>query len=124
MSIAPDLRPALAPVHRSTTTYAQLTERAARCIARATFKVSTDAAAGRQPTASDFAANRDLAAALVHLGQTLTRPLTAGPERPGRRRGGPDARLLGSLETVARARDWSEPSPADGPGADLARQPS
>ena len=52
--------------------------------------------------------------------ETLTRPLAAGADRPGRRRGGPDARLLRSLETVARPRDWSEPSPTDGPGADLA----
>ena len=120
MSISPNLLPALAPVRRSTTTYAQLTEQAARCIARATLNVSMDAAGGRRPTTSDVAAHQDLAAALVHLGETLTRPLAAGPDRPGRRRGGPDARLLRSLETVARARDWSEPSPADCPGADLA----
>ncbi len=116
----PRPRPALAPVRRSTTTYAQLTEQAARCIARATLSVSMDATGGRRPTASDVAAHQDLAAALVHLGETLARPLASRPERPGRRRGGPDARLLRSLETVARARDWSEPSPADGPGADLA----
>ena len=120
MSIAPDLRPALAPVRRSTTTYAQLTEHAARCIARASLSVSMDAAAGRRPRASDVAAHQDLAAALVHLGETLTRPLATGPDPSGRRRGGPDARLLRSLATVARRRDWSEPSPTHGAGAALA----
>ena len=118
MSTAPELAPVLRPTHRSRTTYAQLTEQAARCIARATLSVSMDAAAGRRPNA-EVAAHQDLAAALVHLGGTLTRPLGAGLERPGRRRGGPDARLLRSLETVARPRDWSQPGPADGPGADL-----
>ena len=120
MSIAPDLRPALAPVRRSTTTYSQLTEHAARCIARASLSVPMDAAEGRRPGASDVAAHQDLAAALVHLGETLARPLAAGTDRAGRRRGGPDARLLRSLETVARPRDWSEPSPRHGAGAALA----
>ena len=120
MSIASELAPPVLAVRRSTTTYAQLTEQAARCIARATLSVSMDAVVGRRPNASDVAAHQDLAAALVHLAGTLSRPPATGPERSGRRRGGPDARLLRSLETVARARDWSEPGPADGPGADIA----
>ena len=119
MSIVSELAPVLPPIPRTQTTYAQLTDQAARCIARATVGVPMEAAAGGRPNASDVAAHQDLAAALIHLGGTLTRPLRPGPEGPGRRRGGPDARLLRSLETVARARDWTTPGPADGPGADL-----
>ena len=115
---------AVAPVRPSTTTYAQLTERAARCIARAHVSVSMDATEGRRPSASDVSAHHDLAAALVHLGETLTRPLASGSRRPGRRRGGPDARLLRSLEAVARARDWSEPVRWRGPGRLWPTRPS
>jgi hypothetical protein len=112
--------PALSASCRPTTTYAQLTERAARCIARAQAGASAEATGGRRPNASDVAAHKDLAAALLHLGSTLTRPLVTASAGTARRRGGPDARLLRSLESVAQARDWSEPSPEDGPGAALA----
>lgn len=112
--------PTLVPAGRPTTTYAQLTGRAAQCIARAQDRASTEVPGGRRPNEADVAAHRDLAAALVHLGTTLTRPLAPTATTPTRRRGGPDARLLRSLEAVARRRDWSEPSPPDGPGAALA----
>jgi hypothetical protein len=111
--------PTLVPAGRPTTTYAQLTGRAARCIARAQDRASSEVPGGRRPNESDVAAHRDLAAALVHLGSTLTGPL--GPAATAaQRRGGPDARLLRSLEAVARRRDWSEPGPSDGPGSALA----
>ena len=111
---------ALAPTRRSTTTYAQLTERAARCIAQAQLSISMDATEGPRPHERDTSAHHDLAAALVHLGGILTRPLSPASTPAGRRRGGPDARLIRSLEAVGRARDWSEPRPTDGPAASLA----
>jgi hypothetical protein len=111
---------AAVPVRPSTTTYAQLTERAARCIAQAHIRITMDGIEGRRPNAFDVSAHHDLAAALVHLGGTLTRPLASERTRPARRRGGPDARLLRSLEAVAQARDWSQAGPVEGPGASLA----
>ncbi|HYN55833.1 MAG TPA: hypothetical protein VES03_01425 [Motilibacterales bacterium] len=111
----------MAPARRTTTTYAQLTERAARRIARAHVLTTLDRIDHPRCPAWDVAAHRDLAAALVHLGRTLTRPLAgSAPTLPRRRRGGPDARLLRSLESLAGARDWSEPVPAEGPAAALA----
>ncbi len=89
---------AVVPVRPSTTTYAQLTERAARCIARAHIRVTMDAIEGRRPNAFDVSAHHDLAAALVHLGGTLTRPLASGSTRPAappRRAGRPAAALVG-----------------------------
>ncbi len=111
---------AAAPTRRSTTTYGHLTEQAARCIARAQVSISLEGTAQRRPTTLDVTAHHDLAAALVHLGETLTRPLACATTPAGRRRGGADARLLRALAAVARARDWSEPGPVDGPGAALA----
>ena len=66
--------PTLVPAGRPTTTYAQLTGRAAQCIAHAQDRASAEVPGGRRPNEADVAAHRDLAAALVHLGTTLTRP--------------------------------------------------
>ena len=64
------------------------------------------------PTPGCVPAHHDLAAALVHLGTSLSTPLATSTESTSRRRrGGPDAQLLRSLEAVARPRDWDEPSP-------------
>jgi hypothetical protein len=119
---APAAAAALAsvPARRSSTTYADLTSQAARCIARARAMACSPAAGARGTNATDAAALHDLAAALVNLGEALARPLAPAAGPPRRRRGGPDARLLRSLEAVAVARDWSEPRPAEGPGAALA----
>lgn len=104
---------------RPTTTYAQLTERAARGIALAH---AVQAAPGwrtrRDPNAADIEldAHRDLAAALAHLGRALTRPLAGtAPRGSTRRRGGPDAKLLRCLEAVASPRDWELPRPVTEP---------
>ncbi len=115
------IQTAAEPVRRSTTTYAQLTGQAARCIARATIEAVQEPCGGNGPDALGISAHHDLADALVHLAKTLAKPLggaTASPAR--RRRGGPDSRLLRALEEVARPRSWSEPGPTDGPGAALA----
>jgi hypothetical protein len=109
----------LASTTGSMTTYGQLTQQAARCIAQAQLSASTRTSAAEQADSVEVAALHDLASALVHLGHTLTRPLVSVTSAPVRRRGGPDARLLRSLEAVARARDWSAPGPVDGPGAAL-----
>ena len=111
----------MAPARRASTTYAQLTEQAARRIARAHVLAALDGFAQPHRATSDVAAHRDLAAALVHLGRTLARPLSdAGISQPERRRGGPDACLLRSLESLAEARDWNDPVPTEGPAAALA----
>ena len=114
---------AVAATRRSSTTYAQLTERAARCIARARVSALDETpggTGGTEPNVEEVSAHRDLAAALVHLGGTLAKPLGTGSASSARpRRGGPDARLLRALEAVARPRDWTEPAPTDGPGAAL-----
>ncbi|HYN57391.1 MAG TPA: hypothetical protein VES03_09355 [Motilibacterales bacterium] len=108
------------PTRRATTTYAQLTERAARCIARARIDTVSAAALGQGPNAVDLAAHRDLADALVRLAVTLVRPLDGSTPAPAkRRRGGPDSRLLRALESVAQPRSWSDPRPTDGPSAAL-----
>ena len=127
---SPDRPPGPTPARRSSTTYSELTRRAAGCISLA--HTSTQAGADDpQAQAALLAAHRDLAAALVHLGRTLARPMAAprteGADHPSpgpfprRRRGGPDARLLRSLATEAVARDWCEPPPGEGPAAELAQ---
>ena len=95
----------VAATRRSSTTYAQLTERAARCIARARVSALDETpGGGTGPNVEEVSAHRDLAAALVHLGGTLAKPLGTGSASSARpRRGGPDARLLRALEAVARA---------------------
>ncbi len=112
---------ALAPSGRTTTTFARLTEQAARCIARAQVQAMTPAPEDPRGNELDVGAYHDLAAALVHLGEILTCPPAPSAAHPRRRRGSSDVRLLRSLEVVARARDWSDPSPGQGPGACLAR---
>lgn len=109
------------PTRRSTT-YSQLTGRAARCIARAGIEAAREPTSAGGADALCLAAHHDLTDALVHLARTLAKPLDDSPAAVARRRrGGPDARLLRALEKVAQPRGWSDPTPTDGPGAELAR---
>lgn len=108
------------PIARSATTYAQLTGQAADMIHCAVARVGSQGADTSPATATEVAALHDLAAALVHLGRALARPLGGPAAAPRRRRGGPDARLVRELAAVARPWDWDEPRPIGGPGADLA----
>lgn len=109
------------PTRRSTTTYSQLTGRAARCIARAGIEAVRKPTGSTRWDALDVSAHHDLADALVHLAATLAKPLDSTPSAPARRRrGGPDARLIRALEEVAQPRRWGAPTPSDGPGAELA----
>ena len=112
------------------TTYAQLTERAGRSIARAhAVQAAHGWRTGHNPGTGDvhldahpaLEAHRDLAAALAHLGTALARP-PAGAAAGGlsRRRGGTEGRLLRCLEAVAAPRDWEKPLPATEPQCALA----
>lgn len=105
------------------TTYAQLTHRAARRIAQATVEVAPWQPATTSLREPDVAAHRDLVAALAHLGHTLARVAAGdGPEGSTPRRvGGPSARSLRSIERYARARDWENPRPTEGPGREFDR---
>lgn len=106
----------------ASTTYAQLTHRAARAIGGASLAVLLDRySAPRHDPPAEVAAVRDVAAALVHLG-TILRSSPAG-STVGRRTAGSgrDAVLIDDLRRVARARDWEAAHPGAGAAADLDR---
>lgn len=106
----------------SRVTYAELTHMACRRIACALAAAESSDPPAPMPKDS-VAAHRDLAAALAHLGSMLMTPpphvpATGRRTRPAR---GPDAQLIASLRTAARARDWDQPHPTEGIAAELDR---